>query len=104
MLRITTTHDRPGETTLRVEGRLVTDWAIELERVCHDALQSGSIVQIDFADVRSVDRAGIQMLKRIACERIRIINCPPLVGALLTCDVVRDRADRSGEFRSFSSD
>lgn len=87
MLRITTTQNRPGEITLRIEGRLVTDWVLELERVCRLALQSGALVLLDFADVRFVDRAGVQMLRNVVSERLRIVNCPPLVGALLTCDV-----------------
>ena len=91
MLRITTAQPGPGEITLRIEGRLVTDWVNELERVCREALDSGSVVHIDFGDVRFVDRAGVRMLQRVACERLRIVNCPPLVGVGLTCDVKTHR-------------
>ena len=59
MLRITT-QDNPRILTLRVEGRLIGPWAVELEKCWRSMLASasGAMVRVDLNGVTFVDATG----------------------------------------------
>ena len=83
MLRITRMSERPTFITLKVEGKVISEWVSILEREALDSLQGKEEVILDFSDVTFINQSGIEMLKRIAAENIRIINCSPLIFNLL---------------------
>ena len=64
-----------GSRTLKLEGRLVAEWAALLERECSDLLRSSSAVSLDLADVSFVDRAGVEALERLSRAGVEI-RCP----------------------------
>jgi anti-anti-sigma regulatory factor len=66
---------KEGSRTLKLEGRLVAEWAALLERECSDLLRSSTSVNLDLADVSFVDRAGIEVLERLSRAGIEI-RCP----------------------------
>jgi len=83
MLRITKVADGPGAVTLKVEGRIVSDWVQVLERECLEGLRKKREVVLDFVDVAFVDGRGVRMLKRLKTRAVRIVNASALLQDLL---------------------
>ncbi len=71
VLRITR-EDGSHRATLRLEGRVIAQWAALLERECSDLLRSGGAVSLDLASVSFVDRAGVEALERLSRLGIEI--------------------------------
>ncbi len=83
MLRITKVAETPSQVTLKLEGRIVSDWVAVLERECLRFLQEKQKVLLDFSGVTFIDGRGVEMLKRITSENLKILNCSPLLADLL---------------------
>lgn len=83
MLRITTVAESNSLVTLKLEGRIVSDWVSVLERECLTLLQKKQPVRLDFSAVTFIDGRGVAMLKRIKSENLQIINCAALLEDLL---------------------
>lgn len=83
MLRITKIFESAEAVTLKVEGRIVTDWVTVLEQESLALLQQKQQVSLDFSEVGFIDNHGVEMLKRIASEKLRCLNCPPLIEEIL---------------------
>ena len=64
-----------GSRKLKLEGRLVAEWADLLERECSDLLRPSTSVSLDLADVSFVDRAGVEALERLSRAGVEI-RCP----------------------------
>jgi anti-anti-sigma regulatory factor len=83
-LRITRIEDTgPDAITLRVEGRVVAEAVSVLERECWRSLEEAPKVRVDFSGVTFIDGRGVDMLKRISAERLRVVNCSVFVDHLL---------------------
>lgn len=83
MLRITKIGESPSLATLKVEGRVVSDWASVLESESLRLLEEKGAVLLDFSNVSFVDRRGVETLRRMRAGNVRIINCSPLIEDLL---------------------
>jgi len=83
VLRLTQTSNANGEIVLRVEGRIVSDWAGVLEQECLKLLDQGSRVVLDIGQVSYLDRRGVRVLRQLLQKRLRILNGTPLVEELL---------------------
>jgi anti-anti-sigma regulatory factor len=83
MLRLTKAAQNGSAMTLRVEGRIVGEWAAFLERECAALVQDSRPVYLDLSDVTYIDTIGVGMLNRLAPGRFTITNCPPLIRELL---------------------
>ncbi len=83
MLRITRVAELPPQITLKVEGRIQGDAVDLLERECLQQIGGGRRVQLDFAEVASIDRQGLAMLRGLQGERLEIVHAAPFLGALL---------------------
>lgn len=73
--RITREEGSRSRATLKLEGRVVAEWAALLERECSDLLRSSTSVSLDLAGVGFVDRAGVEALKRLSRAGVEI-RCP----------------------------
>lgn len=89
MLRITRLEEAPSMVVLKVEGWIASDWIPVLENECFSLLQDEKQVVLDLADVTFVDSRGVESLKRLRIEDLRLTNCPPLIEDLMGgCDSV----------------
>jgi anti-anti-sigma regulatory factor len=61
-----------SRATLKLEGRLVAEWAALLERESSHLLRSLGAVNLDLVDVDFVDRAGIKALERLSRAGVEI--------------------------------
>ncbi len=79
MLRITQVAESECQVTLRLEGRIVTQWSLVLERECNSLLDQEKQILLDFADVTIVDERGAETLANLKTKGIRIINASKVI-------------------------
>ncbi len=84
MFRVTKLLAGSSEVALKLEGQLVSEWVEELKRECRQLLSQHERIHLDFEDVTHVDRRGAEMLKSFGDGRLNIVNCPPLLKAVLS--------------------
>ncbi len=80
MLKISIKDDSPV-ATLKIEGRLVGPWALELARTWHDLWASASQMQLrlDIRGVTFADKKGTHVLQEIVRETgAQILSDSPL--------------------------
>ena len=83
MLRLTRAAESPSHVTLRLEGRIVSDWVSVVKRECLTWLQEKRQVVLEVAEVTFIDRGGLEMLRRIISPQLQIINASALIEELL---------------------
>jgi hypothetical protein len=87
MLRITEVVDSGTETTLHVEGRIVSEWVGVLQEECWRALQESSRrLRLDLGAVTFIDPRGVLVVRWLATEGVALANCPAFIDALLKGD------------------
>lgn len=77
MLKISKTESSDHRVVeLKIEGKICGAWARELKQTCINILD-GNVSQLilDFSSVISIDREGLQILKRVDCSKIKIVGC-----------------------------
>lgn len=88
MLRITQVSEDRDHVCLKLEGRVIGDWVSELARTCGSCLSRSRHITLDLSDVTYIDRRGVEMLKKILGENVRMMGATLLVQALLGRQVV----------------
>jgi hypothetical protein len=83
VLRISSGLNSDAVVTLKVEGALVADWVPLLEKECLGYLDSGKLVELDFAGVSFVDRSGAAMVRGLVARGAQVARASALVNALL---------------------
>jgi hypothetical protein len=83
MLKITSTVDSRQSVILRLEGRLVADWVPELMTVCRSDGQTSRCEELDIGSLSFADAAGIEALRNLADQGLRITNGSPFMAELL---------------------
>ena len=87
MLRIREVVDSHGETTLHVEGRIVSEWAGVLRDECGWALQEPRRrLRLDLTGVAFSDPGGVRALRSLPADRVAIVHAPDFIDALLKGD------------------
>ena len=83
MLMITRSEGSDLTRTLKLEGKLVEPWIVELESACHDSLATPERVHLDLCDLTFVDAAGARFLASLIRDGARVIACSGFVAAML---------------------
>ncbi|MCI0418675.1 MAG: STAS domain-containing protein [Acidobacteria bacterium] len=83
MLRITLIAESRSSVTLKLEGRIVSDWVAVLKQESLTVLQERKRLVLDFSEVTFIDHRGVKMLKKLAHGKVKMINRSPLVLDLL---------------------
>lgn len=83
MLKISENGSRDGKATIRLEGKVIGPWVVEVRRVCEALLASGREVVIDLAEVSFADREAIAVFKELTARRVTLVNCSPLMTEML---------------------
>jgi len=83
MLQITYTSEGSSDITLKLEGRVVSDWVPLVREECLRILKEKKSVRLDCSDVTFVDDRGVEMLKAMAGEGVKLVNCSPFIECLL---------------------
>src|SRR5882724_117599 len=73
MLRITEVVESGTETTLHVEGRIVSEWVSVLQEECSRVLQeSGARLRLDLGAVTFIDHRGVLALRRLSVGTVMV--------------------------------
>ena len=87
MLRIREIVDSHRETTLHVEGRIVSEWVGVLREECGRALQEPSRrLRLDLTGVTFIDASGVRALRSLPKDRVAIVHAPDFIDTLLKGD------------------
>ncbi len=84
MLRIVTL-DEPHSTTLKLEGRLVSDWIPEAHRTWLEAAKkiNGKQLIVDMFGLTFVDDPGCELLSMMHAAGARLVGSGPMVSGLI---------------------
>ncbi len=83
MLRISEIAKNGSSVTLKLEGRIASEWASLLEEHCNAFLERNERLSLDFSGVSFVDPRGVESLTRTMAKGVKIINCPAFIEAIL---------------------
>ena len=72
-----------SEVTLKLEGQLLGDWVSVLEEECRKMLEEQKRLTLEMAEVTYVNQRGVELLRRLAAEKVQLANCSPLIENLL---------------------
>ncbi len=83
VLRITKVAEDSSTVTMKLEGKLASDWVPLLEGECLTCLKDNRKVFLDFSEVTFVDDRGAEMVNKLAGEGIKVVDCCELIKELL---------------------
>jgi ABC-type transporter Mla MlaB component len=83
MLRITTTHRDQATRTIKLEGKLVGPWIVELESAYSTSQVSPDCIRLDLHGLTFVDAEGAQLLASLIRDGARVIACSGFVAEIL---------------------
>jgi len=87
MLRISEVVDSGTETTLHVEGRIVSEWVGVLQEECWRVRhESSRRLRLDLGAVTFIDPRGLLALRWLTMEGVALVNSPAFIDALLKAD------------------
>ena len=69
MLRITKVAEDSSTVTMKLEGKLASDWVPLLEGECLTCLKENRKVLLDFSEVTFVDGRGVELLNKLGGGR-----------------------------------
>jgi hypothetical protein len=79
MLKISKVEKANHSINLKLEGRVVGPWVVELRQICDLLLTGGSELKLDLTDVSYVDRDGIATLNSYKSRGVELNNCSPFI-------------------------
>ena len=84
MLRITDVFEDEQTISLRLDGRVDETTVAELEEsILQHRNGKGKRITLDFAGIVFINDVGVDLLRKIKDDRIRIVNCSLYVKSLL---------------------
>jgi len=83
MLRITELARDGGAARLVVEGRVTARTVAALEQACDEAAQRHRTLDLDVSQVQFADAVGLDVLRRLAGGRVRLVGCSGFLLELL---------------------
>jgi ABC-type transporter Mla MlaB component len=83
MLRITHHHACDLESTIRLEGKLLGPWVMELARSCNELLHAPGSVRLDLSAVTFADEAGVALLRDLLGRGVTLAACSGLIAEFL---------------------
>ena len=96
VLRITEFDGCDAGAILRLEGRVVAEWPALLEQACSELLRTRYEVSLDLVGVSFVNRAGVEVLKRLNRAGTEILCASGPVANLLAGAGVRVTLEADG--------
>lgn len=83
MVRITLVNTTVGITTMKIEGRIVSDWISVVETECQNLLAQGKTISLDLSDVNFVGAEGVHMIRRLLDQGCVLASCPLFIHHIL---------------------
>ncbi len=83
MLKITKIEENGTTVVLKLEGKIMEQWAVLLDGECRAFLRNHKTLLLDCAGVNFLDGRGIDVLKNLSLNEVTIIGAPGFVTELL---------------------
>lgn len=83
MLKISPVEPVNHAVTLRLEGRVIGPWAIELRQSCEKVLTEGRTLKLQLAEVEFMDAQGVALLASLRLRGVSFLECSPFVAEQL---------------------
>ncbi|MGH7232393.1 MAG: STAS domain-containing protein, partial [Nitrospiraceae bacterium] len=83
MLRITPIANNGIRVTLKLEGKLLTDWAPLLEQECEALLAQRKRVRLDCSAVTYLDECGVETVRKLRAQGITLLHSSVFIDELL---------------------
>lgn len=81
---------------MKLEGKVVGIWIPDLESIClFQRDEMNKVVVLDFSGVTFIETKGLEMLKGLKDDRVRIVNCSPFIHSLLCRFINKDNESRN---------
>ena len=93
VLRIRKRDGSDSGSILLLEGRLLAEEALLLERECFELMQSRDEVSLDLTGVSFVDQAGVKVLRQLHLAGVEIRCRPGAVASVLEGEGIRLELD-----------
>ncbi len=83
MLKITVIQESESDVLLKLEGKIMAQWAALLDGECRAFLRQKKLVYLDCAEVDFVDLRGVDVVNNFPAAQVTILNAPSFVTELL---------------------
>ena len=83
MLKITTIQESRGDVLLKLEGKIIDQWAALLDGECRAYLRKKKAVYLDCSNVEYLDGRGVEVLNAFPHSHVTLMSAPALVTELL---------------------
>jgi ABC-type transporter Mla MlaB component len=79
MLRITENGSTEETTILRLEGQMIGQGVVEVQKICEQYLAEGRRLVLDLSEMLFVDRSGVALLRELMRREVTLIRCTPFL-------------------------
>ncbi len=86
MLKITEINNNSEITSLKLEGKIIKEWADLLKQECENHLSVYKRLKLDLSEVSFIDSYGTQILKELKGKKVELCNCSIFLKQLLKCN------------------
>lgn len=83
MLKITNIQESRGDVLLKLEGKIMEQWAALLDGECRSYLRQKKAVYLDCSHVDFIDARGVEVLNNFPPSHVTLMSAPGFVTELL---------------------
>ena len=83
MLKIITLQENGSAVHLKLEGKIVAQWAALLDEVCRAHLRHRKFVRLDCAGVDFIDSQGVEVINKFPSKYVELTSTPGFVSEVL---------------------
>jgi len=83
MLKMTSVRDADGKLILKLDGKLLEPWVLELEHTIGKQQNLNQPLMLDLSGLSFVDQAGLRALKRVLAGNAILIAASGFIATLL---------------------
>ena len=83
MLKITKIQESGSDVLLKLEGKIMAQWAALLDGECRSFLRQKKAVSLDCSHVDFIDQRGVEVVKNFPSTQVTLMSAPGFVTELL---------------------
>lgn len=83
MLKITKIQESGSDVLLKLEGKIMAQWAALLDGECRSFLRQKKAVYLDCSHVDFIDQRGVEVVRNFPSTQVTLMSAPGFVTELL---------------------